>query len=295
MRSVSLGSYSLANSSACEACDLVHSPAAGTDSCLPCAPGRYSANASSGLRHRPIRRRLGRGDVLPLLRCSEPQWGANPHLWTTMREAMWSGEFVLMSVDGADKLDDCGCDEGAWMSLDSQCYEYGEGMLCNGLGKVILMEGYFAPSDNAGDVWKCHGIKERCPGGAPGTCAKNRLNTSLACGECEVGTRATTSGECDKCGSGELGLSVLVVLAFLVCLCVVYYLTATENRAKQKEFIALIAIMASQIVTAVQMLGVFDRLLHFDLTVLSPSCVLWYESPPPLRFDRVEPELCTMV
>ena len=208
-----------------------------------------------------------------------------------MREGMWNGEFVLMSVDGADKLDDCGCDEGAWMSLDSQCYECGEGMLCKGLGKVILMEGYFAPSDNAGDVWKCHGIEERCPCGAPGTCAKKRLNTSLACGKCEVGTRATTSGECDKCGSDELGLFVLVALAFLVFLCVVYFMTATENRAKQKESIALVAIMVSQIVTAVQVLGVFDlllvmwpepfasvlafgSLLHFDYNVLSPSCVV---------------------
>ena len=265
------GLHSLANASACEACDPGHSSTAGTDSCeacapgrfsgtvsadscLPCESGRYSANASST---RCTDCDIGRfADVSGMSRCYlcydvlSPS-GANPHLWTTMREAMWNGEFVLMSVDGADKLDDCGCDEGAWMSLDSQCYECGEGMLCNGLGKVILMEGYFAPSDNAGDVWKCHGIEERCPGGAPGTGAKNRLNTSLACGECEVGTRATTSGECDKCGSGELGLFVLVALAFLVCLCVVYYMTATENRAKQKESIALIAIMASQIVTAV--------------------------------------------
>ena len=44
-------------------------------------------------------------------------------------------------------------------------------------------------------------------------------------------------------------------------MCVVYFLTATENRAKQKESIALIANMASQIVTAVQVLGFFDRLL----------------------------------
>jgi len=167
----------------------------------------------------------------------------------------WNVEFVLMSVDGADKLDACGCYVGAWMSLDLQCYECWEGMLCNGLGKVILMEGYFAPSDNAGDVWKCHGIKERCPGGDPGTCAKNRLNPSLARGECEVGTRATTSGECDKCGSGELGLFVLVVLAFQVYLCVVYYLTDPEDWAKRNESIALIAMMASQIATAVQVLS----------------------------------------
>ena len=48
------------------------------------------------------------------------------------------------------------------------------------------MEKHFQPGDNAGDVWKCHGVKERCPGSDPGTCAKNWLNTNLACAECEV-------------------------------------------------------------------------------------------------------------
>ena len=120
---------------------------------------------------------------------------------------------------------------------------------------------------------------------------KKRLNTSLACGECEVGTRATTSGECVKCGSGKLRLFVLVALALPVCLCVVYYMMATESRAKQKESIAFVAIMVSQIVTAVQVLGVFDlllvlwlepfasilafgSLLHYDFNMLSPSCVV---------------------
>ena len=265
VRCVPLGLYSLAKASACETCDPGHSSTLGTDSCEACAPGRFSGTVSAdSCLPCDSGRYSSNASSTKCTYCDIGQFadvsGANPHLWTTMREAMWNGECVLMPVDGADKLDDSGCVEGAWMSLDSQCYECGEGMLCHGLGKVILMEEYFAPRDNAGDVWKCHGVKERCPGGHPRTCAKNRLNTSLACGECEVGTRATTSGRCDECGSGELGLFVLVVFAFLVCLCVVYYLTATENRAQQEESIALIAILVSQIVTAVQVLKIFDLL-----------------------------------
>ena len=135
------GLFSLANASTCEACAPGRfSRTVSADSCLPCDSGRCRANASST---RCTDCDIGRfADVSGMSMCYlcydvlSPS-GANPHLWTTMQEAMWNGEFVLMSVDGADKLDDCGCDEGEWVSLHLQCHECGEEMLCNGLGKVI--------------------------------------------------------------------------------------------------------------------------------------------------------------
>ena len=43
----------------------------------------------------------------------------------------------------------------------------------------------------------CHGSDgARCPGGDLGTCASRRLNTSVACGVCEVGTRPSPDGPC---------------------------------------------------------------------------------------------------
>ena len=156
---------------------------------------------------------------------------------------------------------------------------------------MIVVEGYFAPSYDAGDVWECHGIKQRCPGGDPGTCARNRVNTSLACGECRLGTRATSSGACEECGGGEPWLMALAALFLLVGLCLMYFVIATENRAKQKNSYALLAILVSQVATAMQMLGILDLLLvvwpepfasflvlssilHLNLDVLSPNCVV---------------------
>ena len=194
-------------------------------------------------------------------------------------------------MDGSDTIEECGCSWGARLSLDGRCIECGEGLVCDELGEVSVMEGYFAPRYDVGDVWRCYGIEGRCPGGDPGTCAKNRVNTSLACGECRLGTRATSSGVCEECGSGQPWLMALAALFLLVGLCVVYFVTATENRAKQKDSCTLIAILVSQVVTAMQMLGIFDYLLvewpepfasfvvlssnlNFNLDVLSPNCVV---------------------
>ena len=289
------GRWSNADASDCEACNPGHfAPVEGSISCLPCTAGQFSAtNNSTTCEDCAIgyfATDSGMGQCEGCYDVLSPG-GANPQLWTTMREELWNGELVLLPVAGADRLEDCGCDAGAWMSLDSQCYECGEGVLCKGLGEVIVMEGYFAPSHDAGDVWRCHGIEERCPGGRLGTCARNRVNTSLACGECTLGTRATTSGACEECGSGQPWLMALAALFLLVGLCVVYFLIAKEDRAKEKNSVALIAIIVSQVVTAMQVLGILNLLLvvwpepfasvlvassvlHFDLDVLSPNCVV---------------------
>ena len=291
----SAGHWSKADASICEPCNPGHfAPGEGSISCLPCAAGQFSATNNSTTCEDCVIGRFGTDSGMDQCEgCYDvlSPGGANPQLWTTMREELWNGELVLLPVAGADTLKECGCDAGAWMSLDSQCYECGEGVLCKGLGEVIVMEGYFAPSNDAGDVWKCHGIEQRCPGGSPGTCARNRVNTSLACGECTLGTRATTSGACEECGSGQPWLMALAALFLLVGLCVVYFVIAREDRAKEKDSVALIAIIVSQVVTAIQVLGILDLLLvvwpepfasflvvssvlHFDLDVLSPNCVV---------------------
>ena len=135
------------------------------------------------------------------------------------------------------------------------------------------------------------GTHERCPGGVPGTCAEKPI-------EHEPRVRRVRGGHSCKprmgnvvsVGAGQLGLFVLVMLSLPVGLCVVYYLIATENRAKQKDSIALIAIMASQVVTSMQVLGVFDLLLVTLARALRVGFVV--RQPPQLQRGCAESELC---
>merc|ERR1712012_581282 len=66
------------------------------------------------------------------------------------------------------------------------------------MGEVEVQPGYSVSADgDGGFVWRCHGTDwARCPGGRPGTCAQQRLNTSVACEACEPGTRTTSDGPC---------------------------------------------------------------------------------------------------
>ena len=120
--------------------------------------------------------------------------GLNSHLWTTMSRIE---NMEWREVSGSQSLRDCGCAAGAWFDALGQCHECGEGLTCKGMGEVEILPGYFASADSAGFVWRCHGADwARCPGGRPGTCAPQRLNTSTACEECEPYTRMTNDGPC---------------------------------------------------------------------------------------------------
>ena len=144
------------------------------------------------------------------------------------------------------------------MSLSSQCAECGEGMVCPGMGSVTLNPGYFALLEDPANVWACHGVQERCPGGAPGTYAENRPNTSIACGDCKSSTRATTSGPCADCQATDVLLLVGLLLVFFG-LCVVYRVIASEDRAKQKLSIVFKTIVTSQTVTGARSLRPYLR------------------------------------
>ena len=85
------------------------------------------------------------------------------------------------------------------------CAECGKGAIYEGMGVVELQAGYFARWDSAGFVQRCFGVdSSRCPGGPPGTCARNRVNTSVACGTCEPGTREMTDGPCEVCSASDV-------------------------------------------------------------------------------------------
>ena len=120
--------------------------------------------------------------------------GPNPHLWTTMSRIE---SMKWLEISGSRSIHDCGCAEGAWLDALGQCQECGAGIICKGMGEVEVLPGYFARADSSGFVWRCHGADwARCPGGRPGTCARQRLNTSITCEECEPYTRMTNDGPC---------------------------------------------------------------------------------------------------
>ena len=176
---------------------------AGSSVCTPCARGTFGVNSSTCTLCDVGRFQDLSGET-SCRTCSEvlnPS-GRNLHLLSTMVLS----DTVWLHVQGADDEGDCGCREGAWLSLARECDQCGEGMVCDGMGHVELEPGYFASYDNAGFVWRCHGDSARCPGGPPGTCAAHRKNTSIACGEFVTGTRVTTAGHCEACAgnSGSL-------------------------------------------------------------------------------------------
>ena len=98
---------------------------------------------------------------------------------------------------GSPSADECGCGKGAWRDTLGHCWVCGEGVVCKGMGEVEVLPGFFTGTHSPGFVWRCHGAdRARCPGGRPGTCAQRRLNTSIACEECEPFTYMTHDGPC---------------------------------------------------------------------------------------------------
>ena len=166
------------------------------------------------------------------------------------------------------------------------------GIICKGMGVMEVLPGFFASPFRGDFVWQCHGEDwKRCPGGDPGTCAEHRINTSIACDECEPFTRMTNDGPCEQCTGPDIGLLVAVLVVVVALLWGVYWVSATENRRERKNVFTLAAIVGSQFVTLFQMVGAlaslsvawpepFARivrlgsLVNFRLEVLNLGCVV---------------------
>ena len=246
--------------------------------CVPCDTGRYQeASGKSAC--------TSCSDVLD-------SSGRNAHLWTTMEPVAVEGQVEWREISGSGDVSQCGCRAGAWVDDQGHCHECGQGIICHGMGVMEVLPGYFASPFRGDFVWQCHGEDwKRCPGGDPGTCAEHRINTSIACDECEPFTRMTNDGPCEQCTGPDVGLLVavlVVVVAFLWC---VYWVSAKENRRERKNVFTLAAIVGSQFVTLFQMVGAlaslsvawpepFARivklgsLVNFRLEVLNLGCVV---------------------
>ena len=218
--------------------------------------------------------------------------GSGFHLWTTVGQRLRGGQLRLVEVDGSVSLASCACVEGARRSDDGACTVCEEGLICPIAEDVELQPGYFVAPQDVSSVWRCHGEDPgRCPGGAPGVCARNRDNSSIACDECDPNMRWTSEGPCEICEPSDV--SVLLIVIFLVTLSLlsVYCAVVNENRAKNNEHMVLLATLGSQLVTVLQMMSVckllsvtwphpfstilsFASVLNFKLEILNVSCVV---------------------
>ena len=164
--------------------------------CQKCPPGTFFDNVvtCSPCKAGSFQHAAGQSECFSCSAILDPE-GPNPHLWTTTRRTGSAGEW--QEISGSETVKESGCGIGAWVDANGQCQECGEGLLCLGMGELEVLPGYFASADSAGFVWRCHGADwARCPGGAPGSCAQHRLNSSTACEECEPFTRMTFDGPC---------------------------------------------------------------------------------------------------
>ena len=185
---------------ACEGCPQGASFVAKDVECDQCPPGTFLNHAlmtaCSPCEAGSFQHAAGQSGCY---RCSAilGSQGPNPDLWTTMTRTERDGAW--QEISGSLSVSDCGCGEGAWVDALGQCQECGDGIVCKGMGDVEVLPGYFAGTDSAGFVWRCHGADwARCPGGLPGVCARGRLNTSIACEQCEPFTRTTFDGPCQE-------------------------------------------------------------------------------------------------
>ena len=192
-----VGSYSSTEQqTACDRCLEGSTLVSQYEGCQQCSPGTFRSTLMTNCSSCDAGRFQNTSGQTECTKCSAvlDLQGPNPHLWTTMiriENAKW------LEIPGSRSIHDCGCAEGAWLDALGQCQECGAGIICKGMGEVEVLPGYFARADSSGFVWRCHGVDwARCPGGRPGTCAHQRLNTSITCEECEPYTRMTNDGPC---------------------------------------------------------------------------------------------------
>ena len=210
-----IGMYtSIEQQTACDTCPVGSVLVAQDAGCQQCPPGTFRDSSMSSCSPCDAGRFQNVSGQSGCYLCSavlDPE-GPNPFLWTTLR---WRETLQWQETSGSQHVSDCGCAAGAWVDALGRCQACGSGIVCKGMGEVEVLPGYFARADSAGFVWRCHGADwARCPGGRPGTCAQQRLNTSTACEECEPYARATNDGPCKAMWLSNISLLKVCVPSF---------------------------------------------------------------------------------
>jgi len=158
----------------------------------------------------------------------------------------------------------------------------------------VAEEGFMVLASSPTTPYKCKDILW-CPGGPPGSCARNRDYESVGCSKCQPDTYTVEDGTCEPCEGGaapalvaSVGVGILVVLG-------VFVNVVNRNQLNQSNSILSVVITLGLTVTAVQTLSIFSNLdvewpepllsmmkvlslVSFDLKVLKIECVVGQQS-----------------
>ncbi|CAE8591418.1 unnamed protein product [Polarella glacialis] len=233
----------------------------GEQACVPCYIGSYSA--VPGSMACTLCAVGSYGNLKGLSACSVCGQGTvSEKLRSTSRAIMVQGEEERVAYQGAVSFDACGCVKGARMDASGECVLCGEGLKCDGSGKVMVLEGFYTAADSPGSVFKCYGDAKRCPGGPPGTCAHGRDNETVACSSCESGLRPGGDGICTPCSSGNSALFSVAIILIILAIAILYISLKSEGQDSKSQNASLLVLIVAvgQCVTVWQVLGVFGQL-----------------------------------
>ncbi|CAE8722883.1 unnamed protein product, partial [Polarella glacialis] len=268
----------------------------GEQECVPCDLGSYSA--VPGSMACSLCAVGSYGNITGLSACSVCGNGTvSENLRSTNKAVKIHLEEEWVAYQGAVSLDACGCVKGARIDALGECLPCGKGLKCEGSGKVMVLEGFYAAADSPGSVFKCYGDAKRCPGGAPGTCAPGRDNETVACISCKSGLSPGDDGACKPCSSRNSAVFSMAIILTVLAIAVLYIFLRNEGQdgKSQSNSLLIASIAVGQCVTISQFLGVFRQLkigwgspfvdvldfvslLAFNFDWLSLSCVVTF--PP---------------
>jgi len=303
----SIGSFSEGGdiNTQCRSCQPGSTSSGDSQSCVPCPGGTYTSldagnnctlcpsgsfalsPGSSACELCPVGRYATEAGALLCTSCGQSM--QSKEAFTTMQKLVVNGFDQFSYVAGAEQASYCGCDIGYRSTSGGECETCTEGMVCPGLGTVLIDYGYFSEAQPDISVYECHGDEGRCAGGPPGqTCAQGRRG--LTCAECKDMMTPRAGGECVECEGTDKVPFALLVLAFFAIVASVYR-TMTHVHSKPRRLTSVIAVAAvGHIATAMQQLAVIQQLslpwtrpfknilelasaLHFDFEVFRLGCV----------------------
>ncbi|CAE8642413.1 unnamed protein product [Polarella glacialis] len=233
----------------------------GEQECVPCPIGSYSAVPGSMACSLCA---VGNyGSLKGLSACSVCGNGTiSEKLRFTNKAIMVQGKEEWVAYQGAVSFDACGCRKGTRMDASGECLPCGEGLKCDGSGKVMVLKGFYTASDSPGSVFQCFGDSKRCPGGPPGTCAPGRDNETIACISCNSGLRPGDDGACKPCASGNSAVFSVAIILSILAIAVLYIFLRSERQEgrAQNDALLIASIAVGQFVVVSQQLSIFGQL-----------------------------------
>ncbi|CAK9115801.1 unnamed protein product [Durusdinium trenchii] len=242
----------------CTACTTGHyQKLSGETSCTECEMGRFlDTSGQSECALCPLGSYANSTAMTFCERCGDgPEWTTS-RLVTVVSDEESSEKWI--ETEGAASADLCSCIAG-WFFEKSKCIECSSGTRCVG-GELQLLPGYFSSVNDPGSVFKCYGSTDRCPGGLPGTCARGRDTTSVACGRCSPGLRSGGEAECIPCNGTDYFVLALLGLLLFASSGILHVVSLNASQGKKQTSLINTIVSVNQFVTCLQLLAVMGQM-----------------------------------